>query len=256
MTICVNRQPATHGDRAASSLQQTRLPTAEEAAQLRESTAVNDDPARHTAQEQRVIEEYKSSASDMLRNFIERVRSMSNTDRRSWQYTELETKTNRAQEAAAKLTGVNTAGLGNQIKGNAVTHIDKRHGANGTADHSMANIDDFSRMGYVLDNFTDARLIRIGELDAETAKLSGEFRNSDNTQAPVVQFSMPVNGTYYVVEAVPDSKSKRLAVISAYMSSEKIKGEPPAKSQPCLHSRPVAVRPKRSLTTRVLPQSR
>ena len=40
----------------------------------------------------------------------------------------------------------------------------------------------------------------------------------------MIRYPMPVNGTYYVVEAIPDSKAKNLAVVSAYMSKEHKKG--------------------------------
>ena len=94
----------------------------------------------------------------------------------------------------------------------------------------MANIEDFSRIGFVLDNFTDARVIPVTELDSETEKLTKAWRNSDNTQAPLVQFSMPVNGIYYVVEAVPSSKANIMAVVSAYMTSGGKKSQHPQSS--------------------------
>lgn len=183
-----------------------------------ESTAVNDNPATHTPQEMQVIEAYKTSVNDNLRGFIERVRGLKDNGFRSKIRTEIETQTDNAAQAAAALTGVDTAGYSNIIKGNAIQHIDNRHGANGTADHSMQNIEDFSRIGFVLDNFTDAEIVPSKSIDSETAKLSREWRNSDNTHAPLVRYSMPVNGTYYVVEAVPASNAHVMAVVSAYMT--------------------------------------
>lgn len=183
-----------------------------------ESTAVNDNPSTHTPQEMQVIEAYKTSVNDNLRGFIERVRGLKDNGFRSKIRTEIETQTDNAAQAAAALTGVDTAGYSNIIKGNAIQHIDNRHGANGTADHSMQNIEDFSRIGFVLDNFTDAEIVPSKSIDSETAKLSREWRNSDNTHAPLVRYSMPVNGTYYVVEAVPASNAHVMAVVSAYMT--------------------------------------
>lgn len=183
-----------------------------------ESTAVNDNPAVHTPQEQAVIEAYKRSADDGLKGFIERVRGLKDNNFRSKIRTTIETQTDNAARAAAALTGVDTTGFTNVIKGNTVTHIDNRHGVNGIADHSMQNIEDFSRIGFVLDNFTNAEVVPAKNVDSETAKLSREWRNSDNTHAPLVQFSMPVNGTYYVVEAVPASDAHVMAVVSAYMT--------------------------------------
>lgn len=183
-----------------------------------ESTSVNDNPAVHTPQEQAVIEAYKRSADDGLKGFIERVRGLKDNNFRSKIRTTIETQTDNAARAAAALTGVDTTGFTNVIKGNTVTHIDNRHGVNGIADHSMQNIEDFSRIGFVLDNFTNAEVVPAKNVDSETAKLSREWRNSDNTHAPLVQFSMPVNGTYYVVEAVPASNAHVMAVVSAYMT--------------------------------------
>lgn len=183
-----------------------------------ESTSVNDNPAVHTPQEQAVIEAYKRSVDDGLKGFIERVRGLKDNNFRSKIRTTIETQTDNAARAAAALTGVDTTGFSNVIKGNTVTHIDNRHGANGIADHSMQNIEDFSRIGFVLDNFTNAEVVPAKNVDSETAKLSREWRNSDNTHAPLIQFSMPVNGTYYVVEAVPASNAHVMAVVSAYMT--------------------------------------
>lgn len=183
-----------------------------------ESTNVNDNPATHTPQEMRVIEAYKESVDNNLKGFIERVRGLKDNGFRSKIRMEIETQTDNAARAASALTGVDTSGYSNIIKGNAVQHIDNRHGANGISDHSMQNIDDFSRIGFVLDNFTDASIVPAKNIDSETAKLSREWRNSDNTHAPLIQYSMPVNGTYYVVEAIPDSNAHVMAVVSAYMT--------------------------------------
>ena len=56
-------------------------------------------------------------------------------------------------------------------------------------------------------------------VDEETAKVSQAWRSSDHSPAPIVRFSMPVNGTYYVVEAVPSSGAHVMAVVSAYISN-------------------------------------
>ena len=206
--------------------QQPNLPTVEQG-----DTAINDDPAQHTPAEQRVIEAYKSSTDEQMRGFIEKVRSLQSNDYKNKISADVHTETTRAADTAGRLTGTDTSGFKNIIKGNAVQHIDRRHGTNGSADHSMANIDDFSRIGFVLDHFTAAELLPVDRVDAETAKLSREWMNSDNTQAPLVRFYMPVNGVFYVVEAVPSSKAKRLAVVSAYISGEN-KEHPQASAEP------------------------
>lgn len=186
--------------------------------EIGETTAINDDPDNHSAAEQAIIEKYKDASDLSLRGFIEKVRGIVNNDYKNKIRHDINTTTDRALAAAREITGTDTSGYKQIIKGNAVQHIDNRHGNNGKADNSMANLDDFSRIGFVLDNFTDAKIVPASEMDADTAKLSKEWRNSDGTTAPLISFSMPVNGTYYVVEAVPSSNAKVLAVVSAYIS--------------------------------------
>lgn len=48
-------------------------------------------------------------------------------------------------------------------------------------------------------------------------KTSKEFRNADDSPAPMLLYKKKVNGTYYIVEAVPDSRYKKFWVVSAYM---------------------------------------
>ena len=49
--------------------------------------------------------------------------------------------------------------------------------------------------------------------------LSREFMTKENEPAPMLKYSKKVNGTYYVVEAVPESKYKKFWVVSAYMQT-------------------------------------
>ena len=79
----------------------------------------------------------------------------------------------------------------------------------------MSDVEDLARIEYVLDNYDD---IEKGTAD----KVYTKYMNSDNTPAAKVIYSKRVNGNYYVVEAVPDSKAKTLRVISAY--KEKAEG--------------------------------
>ena len=46
--------------------------------------------------------------------------------------------------------------------------------------------------------------------------MNNRYRDSDNKRSQAVVYTKRVNGNYYVVEAVPDSKAKTLQIISAY----------------------------------------
>lgn len=176
-----------------------------------ESTVVNTDPARHTAAEQSVIDEYQAAVDDNLVNYIETVRD--NAGAKIGRYS-LKRVNDRAAQDIKRLTGVDTTGNKTVIEPRIVEHILKRHGENGSADSSMRDINDIARIQYVLDNYDD--ISYGGKSGAyRTAKPNGRAG-----QADTVIFSKAVNGTYYVVEATPDTKAKTVFVTSAYMSKK------------------------------------
>ena len=186
-----------------------------------ESTTVNTDPKKHTVQEQAVIDEYQASTDERIRNQIQKARSIQDVDYRNKFFVVLSQSVGeRVVSLVRQATGLNVSGYRNILKGNAIRHIEKRHGANGSADHSMADINDLSRINYVIENADGASLLTKSDVDEETWKLSREYNNSDNTPALLVRFYKAVNGTYYVVEAVPDSSAHRMAVVSAYMRAK------------------------------------
>lgn len=183
-----------------------------------ESTSINTDPATHTPEQQRVINEYVSSADKGIVAFIERVRQLKNPKyRNSVRYSISEVSPKAAQEVTS-LTGVDVSGFENIITGSAVDHIEARHGSSGRADHSMSNINDLARVQYVLDNFDGAYLLTN---DDGSPSVSDVWKNSDGTSAQRVVFYKKLDGTYYAVEATPDSKARVLAVESAFIGSEK-----------------------------------
>ena len=203
-----------------------------------ESTAVNDDPAKHTPEENQIIKDYKAAVDPAVVQGIEQARSIQdNNYRNKYTITLSERVGDKVVSLVNDLIGLDVSGYKNQIKGNAIAHIDKRHGANGTANSTMANIEDFGRINYVIENADDAKLLTRKDVDADTWKLSAEYRNADNSYAPLIRFEKRVDNTYYVVEAVPDSKANRLAVVSAYMESAK-KENPSPKSSDAEKSAP------------------
>lgn len=182
--------------------------------ETQETTAINTDPAEHTAAEQRVIKAYKEAADEGLVQFVED--SVKNKGANQGRYT-LNPVSDRAARDIERLTGVNTTGFRTVIEQRMAEHIYDEHGPNGTTDQSMADINDIGRMQYVLDNYDD---IRYG---GRSGAYSTNKGNGRTRQADTVVFAKAVNGTYYVVEAVPDTARKTTYVVSAYMSKEGIK---------------------------------
>ena len=160
---------------------------------------------------------YQESTDEGLVNFVQDVKDgvFRNPSQKNYAIGPV---TDRAVADIGRLTGVDVTGFGHSIKGDVVRHIENRHGANGEADHSMADVNDYGRIKYVLDNYDDVRLLydRDGIIER-----SSEFRNSNGEQAPLIIYEKRINGTQYVAEAVPDSKAKKLQIVTVYKTKAK-----------------------------------
>lgn len=110
-----------------------------------------------------------------------------------------------------ELTGVDVTGFDMALEARQVDHILKRHGEKGKGDRSMANPEDIARMEYVLENPDDIR--RGGKTNAYTAMQNGKSRPADT----VLYETQLSDNSYYIVQAVPDTKKKTLYVVTAFM---------------------------------------
>lgn len=179
-----------------------------------QSTAVNTDPSEHTPVEQRVIDAYQSSTDQGLVDFARRAEQNPGGKER---YS-LNPVSERAAADIKNITGVDTTGNQTVIEQRMVEHILRRHGENGEADHSMRDLNDLGRIQFVLDNYDSA--VDGGTTNAYVTPKG----NGRNGLAKTVLFSKAVNGTYYVVEAVPDTAKHTTYVVSAYMTNKKPTG--------------------------------
>lgn len=184
----------------------------ERAQRQADSTAVNTDPAEHTAGEQRVIEEYQAAVDEDLVHFVES--AMEHKGENKGRFP-LKPVSERAAADIQALTGIDTTGFQTVLEQRIAEHIVDRHGANGAADASMRDVHDIARMQYVLDNYDSME--PAGTTRAYTTNRS----NGKPGQAQTVKYIKAVNGTYYIVEAVPDTKAKTTYIVSAFMSKNK-----------------------------------
>ena len=78
----------------------------------------------------------------------------------------------------------------------------------------MQDINDMGRIQYVLDNYDS--VLESGRSEAYSTNKANVKRGTAKT----VVFEKAVNGTYYVVEAVPDTAANTTYIVSAYMSKK------------------------------------
>lgn len=173
---------------------------------------------------QTVISDYIDSVDAGLLNLINKVKNLSKEHFERYTICEASDKLIKDLKRDLK---IDVSGYKNAINTNAIHHIIKRHGAGGKADSSMANDNDIARMRYIIENYDSFELLRDENGDIV---YSEEFRNADNTQAPLIKLSKKINGTYYLIEAVPENKYKKIWVVSAYIKNSSVVTQAPKKS--------------------------
>ena len=168
-------------------------------------TAVNDDPAVHTAAQNAGIEEYKNSVDPGLAEYVDRVRAGEKLE----PYVVAETG-DRMRSAMMELTGLEKVGDRTLMDSNAVQHITNRHaGGDGSADGTMKESADMARAAYVLNNFDNAYLAK--------DRADGYF-DKRGKHAPIVIFEKKIDGSHVVVEAVCDTKKNKNFIVSEYLA--------------------------------------
>ena len=158
------------------------------------------------------IKEYHESVNHDLLAFVEQIKNLHDSNIASKLNYQLHFVSSREEADIKVLIGIDVKGFKHNINGGSVNHINTRHGINGLADSSMRFSEDIARMEYVLENYDNITVLQ---------GVSKIWANADQSAAQVIRYEKKINGTYYVVEAVPDSKLKKLQIESAYMSNKK-----------------------------------
>ncbi len=117
------------------------------------------------------------------------------------------------------LTGIDVKGFKMAVEARQIEHILKDHGKKGLSDQSMANDSDVAKMGYVLKNPDDIR--HSGKTQAYTYMSNGRNRTADTV---LYEKSIGIK-SYYVVQAVPDTKAKTLYIVTAFIGKKGYKKE-------------------------------
>ena len=183
-------------------------------------TGIDDNPDTHTAEENVKIDEYKKAIDPKVIMLYRRANRLNEyllaQDPKKERVKKIilpvrVTKTPaRAKTAIRDLLGIENPGSEIYFDQDHAVHLKGRHGPNGEHDQSMRNEEDVGRMGYVIDNFDEARLMK---------KTSKNYNAKDGHNAPVICFTKKINGTFVVAEAILDTKKDRCYVTSAYIAN-------------------------------------
>ena len=183
---------------------------------LEGQTAVNDDPAVHTAAQNASIEEYKNSVDPAMAKYVDDVR----TGKKLEPFVVSKTG-DRMRSAMMELTGLDKVGDYTLLDNNGVKHITNRHaGGDGSADATMKESADVARAAYVLNNFDNAYLAK---------DRADGYMTSNGKRAPIVLFEKKIDGSHIVVEAVCDTRKNKNFIVSEYLSKNGVDEKETAK---------------------------
>lgn len=161
-----------------------------------------------------VIKDYVNYSNPMIRGFVEKVMSGNATSKDKIFLNHVR---DRAANDIKNILGVDVSGYKVALDGTIVKHIAKRHGLNdikGKADNSMSNISDWEKIQYVLENYDNI------DYGGKSSAYTTVKENGKMGLADTVVYSKKINGTFYVVEAVPITKANTLQVTSAYINKK------------------------------------
>lgn len=171
------------------------------------------DADKYTDDHQRVMEEYANAVDKDFLDYLSV--EVKNPGIQAKPYTVASMSDKTAGMIKEKI-GLDTAGWDVKIEPRMVDHIWKRHGENGEQDHSMSDVSDIARIAYVL-NDPDT----LDETEKSKAyRENHPYLEGKTRAARSVLITKKVNGTYYVVEAVPNSDRNAAFIVSAYMNKK------------------------------------
>lgn len=171
------------------------------------------DADKYTDDHQRVMEEYANAVDKDFLDYLSV--EVKNPGIQAKPYTVARMSDKTAGMIKEKI-GLDTTGWDVKIEPRMVDHIWKRHGENGEHDHSMADVSDIARIAYVL---KDPDTLDETE-NSKAYKEPHQYLRGKSRGARSVLVSKKVNGTYYVIEAVPDTTKNTAYIVSAYMNKK------------------------------------
>ena len=140
----------------------------------------------HSKEETAIMAKYENSIDPEVLEFVKGV--LNGEDRLN--YITVAFMPDSAAAQIEKLTGKKVEGSRVVLDINAIKHIENRHGENGKQDHSMRNVEDIARMGYVIMNYDD--------ISYDGITTTG-FLDEEGKASPMVRIAKRIDGTYYDV---------------------------------------------------------
>lgn len=170
------------------------------------------DTAREQEIERLKTENYRSA--DENENVLSMIDKVNSGEAKGNEKVYLGTISASAAAEIQNITGINVDGFKVAIEARQIEHILKRHGEKGTSDKSMADPTDIAKIEYTLDHYDDIR-------PAGQTRAYKHFVNGKTEWTNTVLYEKEIGEkSYYVVQAVPDTKAKTLYIVTAFIGKQ------------------------------------
>lgn len=178
------------------------------------SSYISSDVSGKTAEEAQKVHDYLNSTDKKVKDFVSDVLNRASNKFRWIKFSQV----NNKQIADVKrLLGVDITGFKNGLSESGVQHIVNRHGINGDADPTMADVNDIARIPFVLDNYDTARIL-VDENGKQVFSTGLQTKGNPSSPAPLVEFIKQIDGSMYVTMAIVDSNRKTIWVETAFIN--------------------------------------
>ena len=174
------------------------------------SSAIKVTP-QHTTKQQKDIIAYHSAVNSEVYNAAQAFKENPGGTNKRVPISEVDS---REANDILNLTGVDVAGYVHTADRNFFTHVERRHGENGEADNSMSDLKDVARVGWIIENYDSVELLKNPD---GSARRSDAYLDKNQEHMPLIRYVKRLDGSVYVVEAIGESKWKKLWLVSAYI---------------------------------------
>lgn len=181
---------------------------------------------KHSPEMLKIMKEYEDAVDERLLRTAKMYKLDKNAQHMRVKVADVST---RMAKEIRELIGIDVSDYTVNIDRSGFTHIEKRHGENGEHDHSMADLKDVARIGYIVDHYDSIEWL----VDQNGKRVySGQYKDKDGNQAPILLIKKRVNGTYYVSEAVADNAWKKIWVQTAYKQKAEVTSDAESGTMP------------------------
>lgn len=183
---------------------------------------------QHTPEQLKIMREYEEAVDERLLRLAKKSKLGTMNDK---EYVKIIHVPERMAEDVLALVGIDVRDYDICIDNNGFQHIEARHGSDGEQDHSMADLKDVARIGYVLENYQVIE--RLVDKNGEEV-FSKKYKDKNNRPSQVLKLEKRIDGTYVTSEAIPDGKRKKIWIQTAYIKKAKEEAKVPDGNAPKL----------------------